>query len=80
MTPSDGIEIVTQEDQYPQAGRIDTTSWQVGTVYRDVYTLPLNGVAPSTYKLIVGFYDPQTNRRLPVGDGDSFTIQTISVP
>ncbi|HVU71160.1 MAG TPA: glycosyltransferase family 39 protein [Ktedonobacteraceae bacterium] len=80
LTQSDGTQIVTQEDQYPQAGRIDTTSWQTGTVYRDVYTLPLNGVTTGTYKLIVGFYDPQTNRRLPVGDGDSFTIQSISVP
>ncbi len=80
MTQSDGIQIATQEDQFPQAGRISTNSWQVGTAYRDIYTLPLTGVAPGDYKLIVGFYDPQTNRRLPVGDGDSFTIQTISVP
>ncbi len=72
--------IAAQDDQFPQDGRIATTDWQPGVLYRDVYTLSLAGVAPSDYALVVGFYDPETNRRLPVEDGDSFTIQTITVP
>ncbi len=72
--------IAAQDDQYPQDGRIATTDWQPGVVYRDVYTLPLTGVAAGDYTLVVGFYDPETNRRLPVEDGDSYTIQTINVP
>ena len=72
-------QIVAQEDHYPQEGRISTTSWQIGTVYRDVYTLSLAGVPSGDYALSVGFYDQETNRRLPVGNGDSFTIQTLYV-
>ena len=72
-------QIVTQDDHYPQNGRISTDSWEVGMVYRDIYTLPLNGVPTGDYSLAVGFYDPETNRRLPVGNGDSFTIQSIHV-
>jgi len=75
----DATQIVSQDDHYPQDGRVSTDSWQIGTVYRDVYTLPLAGIPSGDYALSVGFYDPQTNRRLPVGDGDSFTLQTIHV-
>ncbi len=75
-----GDQIVSQDDQYPQDGRISTVSWDVGTVYRDVYTLPLAGVPSGDYALRVGWYDPETNRRLPVGDGDSYFIETIHLP
>ena len=71
--------IVSQDDQYPQDGRIATTTWSVETTYRDVYALRLDGVPVGDYALVVGLYDPETNRRLPVGDGDSYTIQTIHV-
>lgn len=75
-----GDQIVSQDDQFPQDGRIDTTSWGAAAIYRDVYTLPLDGIPAGDYALVAGFYDPETNRRLAVGDGDSFTIQTIHVP
>ncbi len=82
LRPDNGAAtaIAAQDDQFPQDGRVATTDWLPGELYRDVYTLPLTGVAPGDYALVVGFYDPETNRRLPVEDGDSFTIQTISVP
>ncbi len=82
LRPSDDeiTGIAAQDDQYPQDGRISTSNWQPGVLYRDVYTLPLADVTPGNYALVVGFYDPETNRRLPVEDGDSFTIQTISIP
>ncbi|MEO8396820.1 MAG: hypothetical protein ABI700_27750 [Chloroflexota bacterium] len=75
----DANQIVAQDDHYPQEGRVSTDSWQIGTVYRDVYTLPLTGVPSGDYALSVGFYDPETNRRLPLRDGDSFTVQTIHI-
>jgi hypothetical protein len=80
LTTPDGI--AAQDDQYPQDGRIDATTWEIGTIYRDVYTLALSGVEAGDYSLIVGFYDPETNRRLPVDEdgGDSFTIQMITLP
>ena len=82
LRPDNGTvtAIAAQDDQFPQDGRVATTDWLPGELYRDVYTLSLTGVAPGDYELVVGFYDPETNRRLPVEDGDSFTIQTISVP
>lgn len=72
-----GEQIAGQDDQYPQAGRIATTSWTPGVVYRDIYELAAPG---GSYTLRVGFYDPESNRRLPVGDGDSFAIQSINLP
>lgn len=73
--------IAAQDDQYPQDGRADTSTWQSGAIYRDVYALPLSGVPAGEYALVVGFYEPETNRRLPVGTdgGDSFTIQSINL-
>ncbi len=76
LTNASGI--AAQDDQYPQAGRIDTTSWETDTNYRDIYHLP--AVAAGDYTLEVGFYDPETNRRLPVGSGDSFILETIHLP
>ena len=72
-------QIFAQEDHYPQEGRISTDSWQIGTVYRDIYSLSLDGVPSGDYALSVGFYDQETNRRLRVGDGDSLIIQTLHV-
>lgn len=77
LSTADG-QITAQDDQYPQDGRADTTTWQAGTVYRDVYTLP--PVPPGIYNLLVGWYEPETNRRLTVeGDGDNFTIKTLEI-
>ncbi len=75
-----GDQIASQDDHDPQDGQISTDLWDVGMVYRDIYALPLTDVPTGNYRLSVGFYDPETNRRLPVGDGDSFTIETIQVP
>lgn len=77
---SSGDQIAAQDDQFPQDGRISTNAWEIGSTYRDVYVLPLDGVPAGDYTLVVGFYDPETNRRLPVGDGDSYVIQMIHVP
>ncbi|MFN8451141.1 MAG: hypothetical protein U0521_21820 [Anaerolineae bacterium] len=50
-------QIVAQDDRFPQDGRVDTTTWGTETVYRDIYTLPLDGVPAGDYTLVVGFYD-----------------------
>jgi hypothetical protein len=52
-----------QDDRYPQNGIASTSTWEQGTLYRDVYHLPLLGVPKGTYTLAVGFYDPQTGER-----------------
>jgi uncharacterized membrane protein len=78
LTDADGI--VSQDDQFPQDEHISTISWEAGEVYRDVFMLPLTSVPAGDYSLMVGFYDPETNRRLPVEDGDSFIIKMLSIP
>ncbi len=72
-------QIFAQADHYPQEGRVSTDSWQIGSIYRDVYSLSLDGIPSGEYALSLGFYDPETNRRLPIGDGDSYTLQTLHV-
>jgi hypothetical protein len=78
--PATGTPLWTQDDQFPQDGRISTTEWVVGDIYRDVYTLPVSAVPPGDYSLVIGLYDPQTGERLPVSGGDSYIIQSIHLP
>ena len=71
-------ERTSQHDRFPQAGRIDTQTWDVGRLYRDVYALP--DVLPGDYTLIAGLYDPQTGERLNTGTGDDYaTLAAISI-
>lgn len=80
INPSTGTPLWSQDDQYPQNGRIATSTWAVGEVYRDVYNLPLTGVATGEYTLFVGFYNPETNERLVLPDGsDSYNLGTIVI-
>ena len=75
--PATGTPLWTQEDDFPQDGRISTTSWQPSVLYRDVYELPLHAVETGEYSISVGLYDPETQLRLPAGDSDSVIIATI---
>ncbi len=77
INPATGTPLWTQDDQFPQDGRISTTEWLLETVYRDVYTLPLSSVPPGDYTIVIGWYDPQTGERLPVNGGDSYTLQAV---
>ncbi len=77
--PETGSPLWTQDDHFPQNGRVNTDSWTVNTVYRDIYSLPLASVIPGEYTIEIGFYDPMTNQRLQVGDGDSFVLQKLIV-
>lgn len=63
--PDGTVKLWTQDDHPPQQGRLSTTSWLLdGTVYRDVYQLPIPANLPqATYQLTLGFYDPATSQR-----------------
>ncbi len=74
-----GSPLWTQDDRYPQNGRISTETWLPSVVYRDVYTLPLNGMLAGMYTLELGLYDPATDTRLPVGSADSYVLQSIQL-
>ena len=71
--------IWSQDDAFPQDGRIATTNWQPGIIYNDTYRLA-SPTLPGEYALIVGWYDPITGRRLSVGSGDSVEIARLSLP
>jgi hypothetical protein len=77
--PATGTPLWTQDDHEPQMGRVQTTTWTPDSLYRDVYTLPLVDVTPSTYSLIVRLYDPATGERLRVNGADGYTIGEITV-
>ncbi|MEO8611631.1 MAG: glycosyltransferase family 39 protein [Chloroflexota bacterium] len=65
--------ILAQDDHFPQDGFISTDHWQVGTVYRDVYHLPLTTPLPAGYELDIGFYNPDSGERITTNDGqDSY--------
>ncbi|MBC6934296.1 MAG: hypothetical protein DWB42_00480 [Chloroflexi bacterium] len=76
-----GNPLWSQDDQYPQDGRVSTAEWALAAIYRDVYTLPLQNVPPGEYDLRIGLYAPATGQRLRLANGDdSYLIQTISLP
>ena len=76
----DSPQPVTQDDQFPQNGRISSTDWQMGMIYRDVFVLPLADISAGEYRLQIGWYNPETGERLQVNQGDSLIIDTISLP
>jgi len=80
INPATGSPLWSQDDHPPQNGRVTTDLWQVNTVYRDVFTLPLDGVIRGDYTLQIGFYDPQTNTRLLREDeSDAFVVEDIMI-
>ena len=78
VNPATGSAIWTQDDQYPQEGRLDSSSWDAGGVYRDVYYLPTADLADGEYQISVGWYDPATGARLTLaGDTDAYVLDAL---
>lgn len=80
INPATGTHLWSQDDQYPQDGRLDSTSWPIDSVFRDVYSLPLTGVRPGRYQIAAGWYDPVTGERLTVAGDNSYILTSITVP
>ncbi len=78
---SDSQAPAAQDDQFIQEGRTDTSAWAIGSLFRDAYSIPLEGVSPGEYALYVGIYDPVTGERLLVNDSasDSVLIGTVTI-
>jgi uncharacterized membrane protein len=74
-------QIVTQDDHYPQDGRISSTTWAEGNIYRDVFALHTDGLAQGSYALYIGLYNVQTGERVALTGGqDSFNVGSITLP
>lgn len=71
---------VTQDDQFPQDGRLNALDWPLNTVYRDVYNLPLVDIAAGEYQVTVGWYNPDTGVRLTVDQTDHVVLETLALP
>ena len=76
--PSTGSTLWTQDDQFPQRGRLDSTSWPIDTVFRDVYYLPTEALLDGEYQVSVGWYDPSKGLRLSEQDGsDTYMLHLL---
>ena len=75
-----GSQLSTQDDQFPQDGRLDTTSWPLHEVFREIYYLPARSLSEGTYDIRIGWYDPVSARRLSLADGtDSFLLCSLEL-
>ena len=73
--------IGSQHDQFPQQGRLDSTSWPTAEVYREVYVLPTDALAAGRYHLHIGWYDPISGSRLLTDSGDDvFELDSFTWP
>ncbi len=75
-----GSALWTQVDQFPQEGRLDSTTWAIGVAFRDVYYMPAQDLARGRYEVHVGWYDPVSGKRLELPDGsDSFALCSVEI-
>ena len=73
----------TQDDQYPQNGRLESTTWENAGVFREIYYLPASNMVEGKYELRIGWYDPESGQRLGLGNGngtDSFPLCSFELP
>jgi len=71
-------QVVAQQDQLPQSGNAPTTSWTIGEIIPDPYTLSVETTPGQSYRLIVGLYRPETGERLPLTvDNDTMDALTL---
>jgi 4-amino-4-deoxy-L-arabinose transferase-like glycosyltransferase len=66
--------VIAQKDGPPTGGLYPTGLWGSGEVIRDNMQIPLTGVPPGTYEVVVGMYDFDTGVRLPVAGSEDDTI------
>lgn len=78
VNPATGSALWSQDDQYPQEGRLDAMTWESGQVFRDVYYLPTQGLADGEYQISVGWYDPASGARLSLDhSSDTYVIDSF---
>lgn len=80
-----GSILWAQDDHLPQNGRIDSTTWAPGTIFRDVYHIELPLAAhPDPYFITAGLYNPSGERidleREDSVDDNAATILQLTLP
>lgn len=74
--------VIAQRDDYPVGGARLTTGWLPGEYIADAYTLeflPEFREYRGPARLEVGFYDPDTGRRVPVAQGADFVMLPVEM-
>ena len=73
--------VLAQHDGMPADGTFPTSQWRTGDLIVDTHELKAE-VAPGTYSLVVGMYDPRTLVRVPVADSPNnqvlLTLVTVT--
>ena len=83
----DGSPLRAQDDHTPQGGRSRTTTWESGTLIRDIARIAVPVDAPTgEYSVTIGLYDPATGERIPIGgsaaqgEPGGATLATFTLP
>ena len=63
-------------DRQPLDGAYPTSTWLPGQTIVDPRYIPVAGVVPGDYQLIIGLYDPATQQRLTTSNGADFVELT----
>ncbi len=70
----DAGNVIAQHDGQPRDGSYPTSVWSNGEVIPDGHTIAIPAdIAPGSYAIVVGLYDPHTGARLPVADSPTRT-------
>ncbi len=79
---SQANENLAQRDSPPANGRYPSSLWDAGEVIVDQITLPLAGLPPGEYALVVGLYDLASGQRLPVTDdpANELRLESVTLP
>jgi len=76
---ANGSPLWAQHDHFPQAGRIDSSTWEDGLLWRDVATLEIGHLPQGDYSLLIGWYEPGSGQRLLTSSGaDHLVIAHVS--
>jgi len=71
-------QLQAQRDSVPAGGERPTTGWIEGEIIIDPYEVSLDpAIAPGTYQIEVGMYDPENGARLPIVSGDAVGRDSI---
>jgi len=69
--------VAAQKDQPPLNGAYPTGLWATGDIIKDEVSVPLDGVAPGRYQVVVGLYNLATSQRLPAA---GFADGAVALP
>jgi len=70
LVPSDGPPVPFAQHDSPLGNDYPVTSWITNEWVTETHTIALPPDAPTTWRILIGLYDPQTGKRLPVQPDD----------